>query len=143
MLRADISKDVAFDLEESISTSGNSGPYLLYIVARINSILKKVGSVSTAVHYDDLDMLKEEHALIMKLSEYPLVTEDATLKRDTSIIAKYLFDLAQTYNSCYAVSHVSDATGNVRAYRISLIEHTKDVMTRGLWILGIDTVETM
>jgi arginyl-tRNA synthetase len=143
MLRADISKDVAFDLEESISTSGNSGPYLLYIVARINSILKKVGHISDVINWDELSILPEEHVLAMKLAEYPVVTEEATIKRDTSVIAKYLFDLAQTYNSCYAVSHVSDATGSTQAYRTALIKHTRDVMTRGLWLLGIDTVESM
>lgn len=143
MLKADISKDVAFDLEESISTSGNSGPYLLYIVARINSIIKKVGAVDSKVDYAGLNVLPEEHVLTMKLAEYPAVTLEATEKRDTSVIAKYLFDLAQAFNSFYAVASVADSEGSTQAFRVQLIEQVRTVMTRGLWILGIETVEEM
>lgn len=143
MLRADISKDVAFDIEESVSTTGNSGPYLLYIIARINSILKKVGDVSGDIDWSELDILSEEHSLVMKLAEYPNVTIDATRVRDTSVIAKYLFDLAQAFNSFYAVASVADSEGSTQAFRIALITHVRDVMTRGLWILGIETVEKM
>lgn len=143
LLKADISKDVAFDLEESISTSGNSGPYLLYIVARINSILEKVGEVAPDINWSELDVLKEEQALVLSLAAYPAVTADATAERDTSIIAKYLFDLAQTFNSFYHAASVQDATGSTQAFRVQLIEHTRRVMSRGLWILGIETVERM
>jgi arginyl-tRNA synthetase len=143
LLKADITKDVAFDLEESISTSGNSGPYLLYIVARINSILKKVGDISTDIDWSELDVLAEEHALVMKLATYPEITREATEQRDTSIIAKYLFDLAQTFNSFYAVASVADSEGSIQAFRVQLIEQVRDIMTRGLWILGIETVEEM
>lgn len=135
--------EIAFDLEESISTSGNSGPYLLYIVARINSILKKINLEADNIDYTSLKVLPEEHALVMQLAEYPAVTREATEKRDTSVIAKYLFDLAQAFNSFYAVASVVDSEGDTQAFRVQLIHHVRNVMRSGLEILGIETVDEM
>lgn len=145
MLKADVTKDVAFDLESSVSTQGDSGPYLLYIVARIKSILEKI-ELPTDIMWnaDDLTISAEERALIMLLSVYPCVTMDASEKLDPSLIAKYLFELAQSFNAFYATSPVLQAEDElIKGFRISLLQAVAYVMQRGLHLLGIETVDAM
>jgi arginyl-tRNA synthetase len=143
MLRADVSQDVAFDMEESMSVSGDSGPYLLYIVARIKSIQKKAeGKTATQLHTDSA-ILPTEKNLLLELANYPTVTAKAAADLDPSHIAKYLFTLAQAFNSFYHEAHVIDEEGNVNEFRLNLIQAVEKVMTKGLTILGIETVDAM
>ena len=142
MLKADVTKDIAFDLEESISTSGDSGPYLLYIVARIKGILGKAELNNRELVIPD-NVQDEEKALLLMLSAYPSATEIAVKENDPSYIARYLFSLAQSFNSFYAACPVLQAEENVQAFRVQLIERVLHVMEHGLHILGIETVEKM
>lgn len=140
MLRANVSQDVAFDMEESMSVSGDSGPYLLYIVARIKSIQKKAEGKEAA---PETAILPAEKQLLLEIANYPTVTAKAALDLDPSHIAKYLFTLAQAFNSFYHEAQVIDETGKVNTFRLELIRTVEQVMTRGLSILGIETVEAM
>jgi len=145
MLKADVSQDVAFDMEESVSTTGDSGPYLLYIVARISSILEKVQEKNNfKFQISNFESISpEEKKLLLLLATYPEVTKRAIDDYDPSHIARYTFDLAQAFNAFYAACPVLDAEEDVQAFRIALIKTVKDVMTRGLYLLGIETVEKM
>ena len=143
MLKADIRKDIAFDLKESISTQGDSGPYLLYIVARINSILGKAegergkGKVPDTIH-------PTEKALLLTLAEFPSITEKSAVELDPSHIARYIFGLAQQFNGFYEHCPVVKEENVVtKQFRLSLISSIRTVMVRGLDILGIQTVEHM
>ncbi len=144
MLKSDVSQDVAFDMETSVSTSGESGPYLLYIVARINSILRKAGDVSSISDSVE-EITVEEKQLLLKLSRYPDVTlAAAAIPYDPSKISRYLFDLAQSFNAFYHVCPVLQAKdADVRLFRLTLIKAISHVMTHGLALLGIETVEEM
>lgn len=141
MLKVGASQDMAFDMEESISTSGDSGPYLLYIVARIKSILSKVGDVATGAVPDTIDQTEKQ--LLLKLAAYPDATHAAVQTYDPSQIAKYVFSLAQDFNKFYAACSVMEAEGDEKAFRVELIKQVEQVMTHGLYLLGINTVERM
>ncbi|OIO19688.1 MAG: arginine--tRNA ligase [Candidatus Magasanikbacteria bacterium CG1_02_41_34] len=146
MLKADVSQDVAFDMEESVSTTGDSGPYLLYIVARILSILEKAQNTSNkkqAIFNIQSSITPEEKKLFLLLATYPDITKRAVREYDPSHVAKYMFELAQAFNAFYAVCPVLDAEEEVKEFRILLIKTVRDVMTRGLLLLGIETVEKM
>ncbi len=145
MLKSNVSEDVAFDMEESVSTSGDSGPYLLYIVARINSILDKVESTTALQHLSTSpkDIHATEKALLLQLARYPEATKKAVQSYDPSYVAKYTFDLAQAFNAFYANCPVLNAEVDVKAFRLALISAVKDVMISGLHMLGIETVEKM
>lgn len=146
MLKANVSEDVAFDMEETVSTSGDSGPYLLYIVARINSILDKIQDTrSKQFPISNFQFLisLEEKQLLLILAEYTEVTKKAVESYDPSHVAKYTFELAQAFNAFYANCPVLDAEADVQAFRVALIRAVRDVMTRGLLLLGIETVERM
>ncbi len=145
MLKADVGKDVAFDLQASISTTGDSGPYLLYIVARINSILQKSGVNMQDARNAAPDIIApQESQLLLMLSEFPQITAKATDTQDPSHIARYLFSLAQGFNSFYEHCPVlKEEDESKRVFRLNLIQRVHLVMTRGLSLLGIESVEHM
>src|SRR3989338_8503676 len=141
MLKSDVSQDVAFDLEESVSVAGESGPYLLYIVARIKSILRKVKAATIYTIPENIS--SEEKQLLLKISEFPEVTRHAVESYDPSKISKYLFELAQNFNTFYRACPVMQEEGDIRNFRVALISCVLTVMERGLYLLGIETVEEM
>ncbi|MFA4831386.1 MAG: arginine--tRNA ligase [Patescibacteria group bacterium] len=148
LLKVEATKDVAFDFEESVSLTGDSGPYLLYIVARIKSILRKAKQVTRSKGFQISDfrfqIASEEKQLLLQLAKYPEVTQTAAEQYDPSKIAKYLFDLAQLFNTFYHACPVLQAEEEeVRAFRLKLIGMVAQVMEKGLNLLGIEVVEEM
>ncbi len=142
ILKVGVSDDVMFDMKESVQLSGDSGPYLLYIVARIKSILKKADSLPKKVVIPT-EVTNEEKQLLLQLSGYMDVVKKATHSLDPSLIARFLFDLAQKFNTFYHACPVLEAEGNVRSFRLSLIARVGHVMEHGLHLLSIDVVEQM
>ena len=142
MLKADITKDVAFDLEESISTSGDSGPYLLYIVARINRIIEKAGTQNLDISIP-VKLHTSEKELLTMLMQYPAITLAAAESLDPSKIARFLFDMAKAFNGFYDNCPVLDADDEHKAFRLQLIAYTRQIMVHGLTILGIKPVSQM
>lgn len=149
ILRNHVSADTLFDIKESVTLSGDSGPYLLYIVARIKSILRKCRMQNAEVRMrEKLKIPKKielaEKQLLLVLARFPEATKEAAQSYDPSRIAHYLFDLAQTFNTFYNQCPVLQAEDpEVRAFRLQLIEAVAIVMTKGLFLLGIKTVEEM
>ncbi|MBI2989914.1 MAG: arginine--tRNA ligase [Candidatus Magasanikbacteria bacterium] len=142
MLKVGVSQDIAFDITESVAVSGDSGPYLLYIVARIKSILRKAGEPSASISVPD-SVEAAEKKLLLRLSFFTEATERALISYDPSVIAKYLYALAQDFNVFYEQCSVLESQGGVRAFRLKLLEVTRVIMERGLSLLGIETVEQM
>ena len=148
MLKNGLDKDIAFDLHESVSFSGSSGPYLQYTVARINSIIRKskVKSQKSKVKFKSQNLKLEdakELALVVKLAKYPEILEAAGKKYDPSEIAKYLFELAQAFNDYYHSVQILKTKLEVKLARLTLISAVKQILTNGLELLGIETVEKM
>jgi len=144
MLKSDVSQDVAFDMETSVSTAGDSGPYLLYIVARIKSILRKSEKKSASFDLQSLKNIhRSEKALLLSLSNYPSITAEALEKLDPSKISRYLFTLSQDFNTFYHDCPVIKAEDTIKAFRIKLIEKVLSVTEHGLNLLGIKPVDEM
>lgn len=144
MLKSNVSQDIGFNMEESVSTSGDSGPYLLYIVARIHSILKKVRNTDqSSISSPQSQISLEEKTLLFNLADYPDITAKAVDTYDPSRIAQYLFHLAQAFNSFYHACPVIQSKDNIQAFRLTLIRAVLQVMTDGLNLLGIDTLKEM
>lgn len=142
MLKADVKKDVAFDMDESVSTSGDSGPYLLYTVSRINSILEKVGE--TGARGEVKELHQTEKNLLVSLANFPEVAEQAVLELDPSKVSKYIFTLAQQFSSFYGeCSVINEEDENTKKFRVELITKVREVMVRGLYLIGIETVNKM
>lgn len=144
-LKTGIDNDIAFDMKESVSTTGDSGPYLLYIVARISSILRKSGITVQIQEQANIpnEIDEAEKQLMLKLYEFSNITETAAMECDPSKVAHYLFDLAREFNHFYGVCPVLNAEESIRLFRLHLISLVKKVMQHGLYLLGVQTVEEM
>ncbi len=141
-LHTSTSNDIVFSINESVSLTGDSGPYLLYIVARIKSILKKTIRIKNYKVKEYIPELIEKN-LLNKLSEFDEIAKIAAIEFDPSQIAHYLLDLAQNFNNFYAHCPVLKTEGEILFFRLNLIKVVEKVMTKGLYLLGIDTVEEM
>jgi arginyl-tRNA synthetase len=129
--------DIAFDIEETVTLAGNSGPYIQYAHARACSILTK--ATQTPVHVGEYGVA--ERALLVKLSEYAEVVERAASELTTHGICGYLYELAQEFNRFYEKARI---IGDEReALRLGLVEHYRDTLARGLNLLGIAALHHM
>jgi arginyl-tRNA synthetase len=145
MLKIGVRQDMAFDINESVSLTGDSGPYLLYIVARIKSILKKdTRNKIQKISNFQFPISKEEKKLLLQVANFSEVIKSSAEDLDPSKIAKYLFELAQTFNSFYENCPVLKAENDdVRDFRLQLINQVGQVMEKGIYLLGIETVDEM
>ncbi|MFA6551084.1 MAG: arginine--tRNA ligase, partial [Patescibacteria group bacterium] len=143
-LKNGIDKDIAFDINESVSLSGNSGPYLLYTYARIQSIVRKskIKNQKSKIK-NSISLNKDEHQLLFKVSLFPEVTQAAAEKLDPSIIAKYLFELAQSFNDYYHRVPILKAEAGEREFKLALIGALALILKQGAELLGFETVERM
>jgi len=140
-LKFKIGADSIYDIKESVSLQGNSGPYLQYALARAKSIVKKSG-------FSDLsfDLVVNEYSLfernlLFKLTEYGEVIEQATTELMPHVLCIYLYELAQIFNRFYENSKI---VGDSREkMRIKLVEAYVAVLGNGLTVLGVPTPERM
>ncbi|HEX6462424.1 MAG TPA: arginine--tRNA ligase [Candidatus Saccharimonadales bacterium] len=136
-LKVRIGSDVIFDINESVSVEGNSGPYLQYAHARACSILaksKKAPKASGTMQFDNY-----ERALVLKLQEYREVTVRAMDELLPHYICTYLYELAQTFNRFYEHSRVIDDPRE--QLRLALIAHYAETLRHGLGLLAIPAPE--
>jgi arginyl-tRNA synthetase len=132
-LKHRLGSDIVFDVQESISLEGNSGPYLQYAHARASSILAKATAGKSDVLKTEFD--QNERSLARKISEYPEVVEKALSELMPHHICTYLYELAQSFNSFYESSRI---IGDEReALRLRLVQVYQQVLKGGLGILNI------
>lgn len=141
LLKYDPLKDITYHPEESISFEGDTGPYIQYSHARIASILRKGRGINTT----KLDRLttNEERNLIKILADYPQVVILASKEYKPSLIATFLFNLAQEFNSFYSKYPVLKSEPELRGARLALIFAIKNILEDGLSLLGISAPERM
>lgn len=135
--RYKIGGDIAFNLDETVSLQGNSGPYLQYSHARARRILEKVtvpATSPTVVH-------DEDRALVRKLGEYHEAINLAIKELAPHHICNYLFELAQEFNRYYEKNQVVGSEHE--AHRAGLVSLYADTLRAGLMILGIHAPEKM
>ena len=142
LLKIGVQADLSFDINESVSLAGDSGPYLLYIIARINSLLEKAGQF-TSSELGTFALEPSERRLIFSLFEYSDFAKKAAEDLDPSQIAKTLLNLAQDFNSFYANCQIIKADADRKNFRLHLIGAVRQVMLSGLSLLGIESVEAM
>jgi arginyl-tRNA synthetase len=128
--------DIAFDVEETVSLQGNSGPYLQYAHARARRILEKTGAFTMPS-----EVREEDRALVRKLGEYTEVLELSIRTLEPHHICNYLFELAQEFNRYYEKNQV--AGNEYEAHRAGIVALYADTLAAGLAILGIDAPNKM
>lgn len=144
MQKHEAQKNIVFDIKEAVSFEGFSAPYILYVVARINSLIKKSESqkIKGIIDYAVLQE-PEEKKLLLLLAEYPEVIKKALLNYNPSVITKYCFDVAQTFNEFYNKHQILNVADSLVYSRLSLCRAVKQVLVQALNILTIETVEEM
>jgi arginyl-tRNA synthetase len=139
-LKQRIGSDIVYDPQESISTEGNSGPYLQYAHARARSVLDKAtAGVEPAAQIEGFE--PGERSLARKIGEYPEVVQKAATELLPHYVCTYLYELAQTFNRFYEHNRV---VGDPReAQRLCLVGQYAAVLQDGLHLLGIAAPDHM
>lgn len=145
MQKHEAAKNVIFDIKEATAVEGFTGPYVLYVVARISSLHKKakVEKIKPATSFKELSTA-EEKQLALLLSEFSEVVKKALEQYNPSVIARYAFDLAQAFNNFYSKHSVVGAESKELAgERLALCLAVQQVLKNALRLLTIETVEEM
>lgn len=142
MTLQDPGRIITFNLDEWTSFDGETGPYVQYACARINSMLRKYKDNVQTPEYGRLNT-GEEQRLISMIEEYPDKVSEAASSYKPSIIARHILDIAQLFNEFYHKYPVLRSEDGVKEPRIMLIRAVKQVLENGLGLLGIKAPEEM
>ena len=142
MLKVDPKKKMLFNPEESIDFNGNTGPFIQYTFARIQSLLTKANFEIKAT--ESIELSQSEKELIMQLANYKLVVARAAESLSPALVANYLYDLVKSYNSFYQNNPILiQEDANIKQYRLNLSDVTGKTIQKSLHLLGIQTVNRM
>ena len=142
ILKVDPKKKIAFNPQESIDFQGNTGPFIQYTYARIQSILRKAGELPALPTTGELHAKEKE--LIKQLSLFASVVQQAADTYSPALIANYVYELVKEFNSFYQnVSILGEEDPIKRALRIHLSRKVGEVIATGFDLLGIEVPERM
>ena len=142
ILKVDPKKKIAFNPQESIDFQGNTGPFIQYTYARIQSILRKAGELPMLPTSGDLH--PKERELIKQLSLFASIVQQAADTYSPALIANYVYELVKEFNSFYQnVSILGEEDPIKRSLRIHLSRKVGEVIATGFDLLGIEVPERM
>ena len=144
ILKVDARKNMTFNPKESIDFNGNTGPFIQYTYARIQSILRKAEDMQLTIDNAQLTINEKEMALIQKLAEFPAVVKDAGVTYTPSVIANYVYDLVKEFNQFYHdYSILREENEAVKRFRLVLSANVAKIIRLGMGLLGIEVPERM
>ena len=147
ILKVDPRKNMLFNPAESIDFNGNTGPFIQYTYARIQSVLRKAQGMDELrfTNYDSgLSLNEKELGLIQRLGEFPAVVKQAGDEFSPAVICNYAYALACDFNSFYHdYSILNEPDADKRALRIALSAEVARVIARAMALLGIEVPERM
>ncbi len=137
MLKVDPKKQMMFNPEESVDFAGNTGPFIQYTYARIQSILRKADfDIHADAKIKELHIKEKE--LIKQIELYPEVIQNAAHNHSPALIANYTYDLVKEYNSFYqTVSILGEENLNKKVFRVQLSKKVGDTIKSAFSLLGI------
>jgi arginyl-tRNA synthetase len=144
MLVIDANKKIVFDMQKALRFDGETWPYLQYTYARCAALLRKGKNLEWSSI--DRSLLTSEKAkqLLLHLWDFWSVITKAAESYQPYLVARYLLDLSQLFNSFYQSERVFDEDDRIWTNtRLMLIRAVQQVMGNGLWLLGIETLEEM
>jgi arginyl-tRNA synthetase len=145
ILKVDPRKNMVFNPVESIDFNGNTGPFIQYTYARIQSVLRKNEFVvpDMPANYSE-SLTKRELSLIALLYDFPVMIQSAASELDPSVLANYLYDLAREFNQFYHDHSILNAEElSIRNFRLNLSNAIGQVIKNGMYLLGIEVPERM
>ncbi len=146
ILKVDPKKTMLFNPEESIDFNGNTGPFILYTYARIQSVLRK--AKSQGIQWNDISQavspIGKEIELIKKISSFSEVVAESSKTYSPAIIANYAYDLVKEFNQFYHdFTILGEANLAQKQFRLRLAETTAQVINNAMNLLGIECPERM
>ena len=142
LLKVDPKKRMLFNPEESIELNGNTGPFIQYVYARIQSLIAKSGMNATEVANVDLDPLEKE--IVKQLTEFPSVMNEAGINHSPALIANYSFELVKLYNQFYqSIPILIEEDEAKKAMRITLSANVAKVVKSAMKVLGVEVPNRM
>lgn len=136
-------QDIIFDWEKMLSFDGNSAPYLQYTHARAKSVLRKAEMNVVTMPESIGEFVGKERVLVGTLLEFSRVLEEARASHMPHLIANYLFQLCQDYNSFYNDTPILKAAEPERQFRLALTDYTASVLQTGAELLTIRVPDRM
>lgn len=143
ILKVDPKKRILFNPEESVDFAGNTGPFIQYTYARIQSIIRKADfDFSNVAKIETLH--EKEKELLKQLELFPEVIQNAAQNHSPALLANYTYDLVKEYNSFYqAVSILGEADLKIKIFRVQLSKKVADTIAASFKLLGINVPERM
>ncbi len=143
LLKVDPKKRILFDPAASIDFQGNTGPFIQYTYARIQSILRKANfEYETTI--EDIALHVKEKSVLKQLTLFPEVVQQAAANYSPALIANYTYDLVKEYNSFYqSVPILGCDNEQEKIFRVQLSEKVGDVIKSAVGLLGIEVPERM
>lgn len=143
MLKVDPKKSMMFNPEESVDFAGNTGPFIQYTYARIQSILRKA-DFDVNITITDIELHAKEKELIKQIELYPEVIQNAATNHSPALLANYTYDLVKEYNSFYqTVSILGEENATKKTFRVQLSQKVSDIIQSAFKLLGIEVPERM
>ena len=139
ILKVDPKKRILFDPNESIDFNGNTGPFIQYTYARIQSLLRKNTNNKS---FKDISISEKERSIIIQLNDYPNVLLNAYSNLNPSLIANYVYDLVKLYNSFYQ-SHTVLGNNEINSFRILLSKKVSEYIKKSMSLLGVSVPDRM
>lgn len=143
ILKVDPKKRILFNPEESVDFAGNTGPFIQYTYARIQSIIRKA-DFDFAANAGIEELHEKEKELVKQLELFPEVIQNAAHNHSPALIANFTYELVREYNSFYqAVSILGETDLNKKIFRVQLSKKVADVIADSFSLLGINVPERM
>ena len=144
ILKVDPKKRILFDPEASVDFQGNTGPFIQYTHARIQSILRKVESSDFKLTIESVQLHEKERELMLLLMNYPSVIRSAAEAYSPALVANYIYDLVKAFNSFYQqVTILAEEDLDKRNLRLQLCSKIAEVIAHGSALLGIEVPDRM
>ena len=143
ILKVDPRKRILFDPKESVDFQGNTGPFIQYTYARIQSILRKA-TFDYSQPITDIELHEKEKELIKIIENYPEIIQQAAANHSPALIANYTYDLVKEFNSFYQnVSILGEENQHKKIIRVQLSKKVSDIIKSAFSLLGIEVPERM
>lgn len=146
ILKVDPKKRILFDPKESIDFQGNTGPFIQYTYARIQSILRKYAEMRDNKEAITLPSVlqEKEKTLLKSITLFPSIVQDAADNYSPAVIANYVYDLVKDFNSFYQnVSILGEEDTNKRYFRVAMSKKIGEIIAESFKMLGIQVPERM
>lgn len=146
ILKVDPKKTMMFNPEESIDFNGNTGPFIQYTYARIQSVLRKAADAGIEIpqQVPDITIGDKECALIKILSTFPSIVKDAGENHSPALVANFVYDLVKEFNQFYHdITIMNEPDEQIRKFRLLLAKTIGQTIKNGFSLLGIEVPERM